>query len=160
VTVPTIHELNELEKVALGVIGAGLAPSSLAHDRSFRLDTLTAISLALARGLDRGALLDGNGDAGDAFQSELAATYDALDRKRILGLGGPNDVLLMPGEAPHSPRDQRQLPNFDQYPTVFDRHLAGRCLDELLKQPDVYRFIMGKYAESSEIWQRVYRQYV
>jgi hypothetical protein len=159
VTVPSIQELNELEKVALGVIGAGLAPSSVAHDRSFRLDTLTAISLALTRGLDRDAFLDVNGDASAAFQSELAGTYDALDRKRILGLGTPNDALLMPGEAPRSPRDQ-QLPNFDQYPTVFDRHLAGRCLDELLKQPDVYRFIMGKYAESSEIWQRVYRQYV
>jgi len=166
VAVLTIHDLSELELVALGVIGAGLAPSSVAHDSSFRLESLTAISLALSRGLPAAALLTSDGSAGSAFQAELAATYHALDAKRILGLGGPpTGVLLEPGDGEVrqqsvSKTPAARLPNFDQYPVVLDRHLAGRCLDELLKHPDVYTFIMGKYADSSEIWQRVYQQYV
>jgi len=179
VTVLTIHDLGELESVALGVIGAGLVPSSVAHDSTFRLDSLTAISLALSRGLPSDAFLSSDGSARPAFQSELAAAYYELDAKRILGLGGPpTNVLLEPGEGeirrydpPKTPAaatpvtssargPAARLPNFDQYPTVLDRHLAGRCLDKLLKHPDVYTFIMGKYADSSEIWQRVYKQYV
>ena len=153
-------DLTELERVTLGVLGAGLAPSSVAHDDSFRLDVLTATSLALLRGLSESAFLAADGTATAAFQRELSDAYYDLDAKRILGLGGPPvDALIMPGAEAERRVDRGPLANFAQHPTVFDRYLAGRCLDELLRNPAVYRYIMGKYAESSEVWQRVYRQY-
>jgi hypothetical protein len=83
-----------------------------------------------------------------------------LEVKKILGMGGPPpEVWLSPGIPAVRAPGQDPIANFDQHPTVFDRHLAGRCLDEILRNEAIYRYIMGKYAESSEIWQRVYRQY-
>lgn len=153
-------DLTELERIALGVLGAGLAPSSVAHDQSLRLDVLTAVSLALLRGLPADAFLNLDGNGTPAFQRELSDAYCDLDEKRILGLGGPPlEPLMMPGAEPVRRPDRRPLANFEQHPTVFDRYLAGRCLDELLRNGEVYQYIMGKYAESSEVWQRVYRQY-
>jgi hypothetical protein len=160
-TVPTLQDLSELERVALGVIGAGLVPSSVAGDASFRLDVLTAVCLALSRGLGPNEFLESDGAATAGFQAELATAYDDLDAKRIIGVGGPQaDAILRPGEPQIRQTKPAQPPNFDQGPTVFDRFLAGRCLDAILKHPDVYRFIMARYADSSEIWQRVYKQYV
>jgi hypothetical protein len=44
-------DLDQLERIALGVLGAGLAPSSVAGDASFRLDVLIGTCLELAKGL-------------------------------------------------------------------------------------------------------------
>jgi hypothetical protein len=44
-------------------------------------------------------------------------------------------------------------------PTVFDRHLSGICMEDLLSHPDreIYRFLMDRYAESGLHWQRLMR---
>jgi hypothetical protein len=132
----------------------------VAHDPSFRLDVLTAVSLALLRDLPESTYLETPERATPDFQRRLSDAYYDLDAKRILGVGGsPVQALIMPGTEPQRSIDRGPLANFEQYPTVFDRYLAGRCLDQLLTNTRVYRYIMGKYAESSEVWQRVYRQY-
>lgn len=154
--------LSELERVTLGVLGAGLAPADLANDPTLRLDYVTAVSLALQRGLSETAYLEpGGGQARRDFQRELTdALYD-LEQKGVLGVGGPPPGLMLDGSVQPPVRPARvEVANFDQPPKVFDRYLAGRCLDELLRQPAVYHFVMGKYADSSEVWQRVYKQYL
>jgi hypothetical protein len=152
-------DLTETERVLLALLGAGLAPSSLAHDASFRLDYLSAVTLALVRGQPENAYLTPAGEAIPEVQRELSeAIYDLTD-KRVLSAGGPSADPLVNLEGQQAPVADRSTPiNFDQHPTVFDRYLAGRCLDELLRNTDVYHFVMAKYADSSEIWQRVARQ--
>jgi hypothetical protein len=161
VTMLNPGDLEELERAALGILGAGLAPSSVAGDPSFRLDVLIATSFALVQGLAPGSYLEPSGGATAAFQRRLTDAFHVLEDKKILGMGGPPpEVRISPGTGAFRAPGQDPIANFDQHPTVFDRHLAGRCLDEILRNGDVYRYVMGKYAESSEIWQRVYRQYM
>lgn len=156
------EDLSELERVLLGVLGAGLAPSSVAGDPTFRIDHLTAVGLALLRGLSRQTFLNPAGPgATDAFQRALTEALHALEDRKILGVGSPPpDMVLTIDNQPAARIPRAEVANFDQQPKVFDRYLAGRCLDELLNHPDVYRFIMDKYGESSEVWQRVYKQYL
>ena len=160
-TIYNPNELGELERVLLGVLGAGLAPSSVAGDPTLRLDYLTAVSLALLRGLPRETYLKPeSAQATEAFQRELTdALYDLEDCK-ILGVNAPPLDMLLGPEAPPAKRSGHEpIANFDRYPKVFDRYLTGRCVDEILKHPAVYRFIMDKYAESSEVYQQHYQDY-
>jgi hypothetical protein len=153
-------DLSELERVLLALLGAGLAPSSVANDPSFRLDVLSATTLALLRGLPGNAYLTSTGEATAELRAELtSAVYDLADR-RVLDVGAPPIDVFPSLESVAAPGYDRSVQiNFDQHPAVFDRFLAGRCLDELLRDAGVYTFVMGKYAESSEVWQRVYRQF-
>jgi hypothetical protein len=154
-------DLSEIEQVLLGVLGAGLAPSSVAGDPSLRLDYLTAVSLALVRGLPREAyLVPGGATATQAFQRELTDALYGLEERKILGVGAPPaDVLLTPEIEQPARSTHEPVANFDYYPKVFDRYLTGRCVDTLLRNPAVYRFIMDKYADSSEIYQKHYQEY-
>jgi hypothetical protein len=156
----TPSDLNEIERTILAILGAGLVPSSVANDRGFRLDYLAAVTLALLRDQADDAYLTADGDATLQLQSEFTgAIYDLADRGVLaLGAAPANPFLNVEGESPAGV-DRTGPVNFDQHPAVFDRYLAGRCLDELLRHPGAYRFIMGKYADSSEAWQRVYKQY-
>lgn len=152
------NDLNELEQILLGVLGAGLVPSNVAGDASFRLDYLCAVSLALIRAEPRETYLDPDGrKATPALQHDLTDALADLEQKRILSSGG-SELLLTPDQPP-SPAPHQQLANFDQHPKIFDRYLAGRCLDALLRNTAVYRFIMDKYADSSEVYQKNYQQY-
>lgn len=157
------EDLDELERVLLGVLGAGLVPSSIAGDPSFRYDSLTAVSFAMWQGLPRETYLEPSATrASEAFQRQLSdAVYD-LEQRRVLVVSGPSPEMLLDldasasGGAVHARREA--MPNFDQEPAIFDRYLAGRCLDEILRNAAVYRFIMDRYADSSEIWQRHYKE--
>ncbi len=50
------------------------------------------------------------------------------------------------------------LVDLDRPPAIFDRYLSHQCLELLMRNKPVYDFVMGKYAESSEIWQRLREQ--
>jgi hypothetical protein len=152
-------DLTDIERAILAIIAAGLAPSSVAGDRTLRLDYLTAVTVATLRGEEEDALLAPDGQASAAVQQEASiALYDLADR-RVISLGSrPVAPLLNVDREPSFAADRNVAVNFDDFPNIFDRYLAGRCLDEVLRNPAAYRFIMGKYADSSEIWQRVYRQ--
>jgi hypothetical protein len=153
-------DLSELERVLLAILGAGLAPAAVANDPSFRLDLLSAETLSRLRGEPASTYLRSQSEVKPDFGVRVSdAIYD-LEEKEVLSAGGPSPSGLIDLSGRQQPLVDRTVPiNFDQHPTVFDRYLAGRCLDELLRHPDVYRFIMDKYADSSEVWQRVYEQY-
>ena len=153
-------DLTELERTVLALLGAGLAPSSVANDAGFRLDYLTAVTLALLRNEPRDAYLAPDGAATPALRRDLSdAMYDLADRQVLAFEAAPaNPLLNIEGGIDAKIADRSRPVSFDQHPTVFDRYLAGRCLDELLRHPDAYRFVMGMYADSSEVWQRVYKQ--
>ncbi len=152
--------LTDLERVILAILGAGLVPSSVANDPGFRIDYLAAVTAALLRDEPEDAYLSQDGAPAPELVRELSDAIYSLGDRRVLALGAApaNPFINLDGAPP--PASDRVIPiNFDQHPAVFDRYLAGRCLDELLRHPKVYRFIMDKYADSSEVWQRVYKQY-
>jgi hypothetical protein len=154
------ENLSPLERAVLAILGAGLAPASVAHDPSFRIDVLAAVILARIESKPDSSYLHAPGEATPEFQARTRdAIYDLTD-KQILSTGGPpiSGFVDLEGQQ-RVLADRGTAIHFDQHPAVFDRYLAGRCLDELLRDPKVYAFIMGKYAESSEVWQRVYEQY-
>jgi len=153
-------QLSDLERVLLTVLAAGLTPSSLAADPSFRLDVLCARTLALLRGEAPEQYLSTESQATPEFQNELtAAIHRLMDRRILAGDGGDGSAAFLALEGEPAPVAAASGPvDFTTFPAVFDRYLAGRCLDELLRNPDVYRYIMDKYADSTEIWQRVARQ--
>jgi hypothetical protein len=153
------QQLSELERVLLTVLAAGLAPSALAGNPSFRLDVLCARTLALLRREPAQTYLASEAEARPDFQRWLSAAVHSLTDRRILVAGGESSSAYVPIEGEPEPVGlSHELVDFNVFPAVFERHLAGRCLDELLRDPEVYRFIMDKYAESTEIWQRAARQ--
>ena len=163
VTTLNPDDLGELERVLLGVLGAGLVPSSIAADPSFRYDYLTAVSFALWQGLPRETYLEPDGTrATEVFQRQLSDAVYELEQRRVLVVSGPSPEVLLDPSAGASggavPARREAMANFDQEPAIFDRYLAGRCLDEILRNTAVYRFIMDKYADSSEIWQQHYKE--
>jgi hypothetical protein len=160
VNAPTTADLTDIQRALLAVLGSGIAPSSVANDERFRLDYLTAVTLALLRGEPRDIYAGENCVATADFQRQLAdAMYDLADR-RVLAVGAAPAMPVLSPDGESSPLADRTAPvSYDQHPTVFDRYLAGRCLDEVLRHPDAYRFLMDMYADSSEVWQRVYKQY-
>ncbi len=157
---PEPDRLSELERVLLTVLAAGLAPNSLAGDPSFRLDVLCARTLALLRHEPGQRYLAPSGnEATPEFQHQLSTAVHRLMDRRILIANDPGATAYLPLDGEPAPAAPAHGPvDFNVFPAVFERHLAGRCLDELLRDPGVYRFIMDKYADSTEIWQRLARQ--
>lgn len=153
-------DLTEIERALLAILGSGLVPSSVANDPGFRLDYLIAVTVALLRNEAEDTYLAGETEATEGFRRELSDAFYDLAERRIIALGAAPANPLFDLESNIPRLAARDTPvNFDQHPTVFERYLAGRCLDEVLRHPAAYRFIMGKYADSSEVWQRVYKQY-
>jgi hypothetical protein len=152
-------DLTDVERATLAILGAGLVTSSMAKDPSFRLDYLTAVTLAALRGEPEGAYLAEDGGATAAIQEQLsAALFDLTDRRILMAGPAPVNPLLNVDGGTAFVADRSAVVNFDDFPAEFDRYLAGRCLDEVLRNPEAYHFIMGKYADSSEVWQRLYKQ--
>jgi hypothetical protein len=152
-------DLTDLERAVLAVLGAGLVTSSIAKDPEFRLDYLTAVTVAALRGEAEGAYLTAEGHPTAAIQEQTAAALFDLTDRRVLSVGPvpANPLLNIDGQTTVVV-DRSISVNFDDFPAVFDRPLVGRCLDEVLRNPAAYRFIMRKYADSSEVWQRLYKQ--
>jgi hypothetical protein len=151
-------DLSDLERAVLAILAAGLVSSAIANDGSFRLDYLTAMTLAALRDEAEDANLTPDGAVSAEFQQQVCSALFNLADRRVLSLGSAPAAPLLTVDGPAAfVADRSVAVNFDEFPSVFDRYLAGRCLDEVLRNPDAYRFVMGKYADSSEIWQRLYK---
>lgn len=156
-TVLRPDDLSPLERTYLGVLDTGMVSSRLAADPSLRLDTVTAICLALRDDQPQHAYLDGDGpEPTAAFIADLTAAVLALDARGILSAGPPPpDMLLSPDLA--RPRPPITL-DFDQHPRIWDRYLAHQCMEALFADPRVYPYLMAKYQDSSDVYARLYTE--
>lgn len=148
-------DLTPLEQTYLGVLAVGLPPHMLVGDPWLRIDYLTAVSQALREGKPANAyLLDEGPEPQPAFVTALKEAISLLEEKDILGTSPP--AVLFTFGMPARPDLTRIDPNTP--PAIFDRYLAQQCMNALLAHPQVYQFLMAKYAESSEHWQRLVQQ--
>jgi hypothetical protein len=153
-----LEDISSLQRVVLGVLALGLPPASLAKDTTLRLDVLAASVTALEEGQAEEHYLDPAGGTVTAeFDAQLTAAVIDLDKKGIISLGAPPgiNVAMMGGIGD---ADGWRRVNFEQSPRIFDKYLAHECLEALLRQPEVHRYLMRKYGESSEVWQRLMRE--
>ena len=150
-------DLSLLERTYLGVLDTGMVPARLAGDPTLRMDYVTAVCLALREGKAENTYLDDDGpEPSAAFLDDLNAAAHALDARGVISAGPPPpDIILSPDLA--HPRPPPRL-DFDQRPRIWDRHLAHACMEELFQDGRVYRFLMGKYQDSGEVWARLYKQ--
>lgn len=153
-------DLTPLARAYLAVVAVGLPSPRLAGDESFRLDYLTAVCAAVVEGRPANDDLDGDGpQPRAAFLDELRATIAGLDAKGIIIAGAGDGHLattpFLGVEMGGLTSAQVAKLDLNQAPKVLDSFLSYRALDEMLANADVYPFIMGKYSESSEIWQRL-----
>lgn len=154
-------DLSPLEQTFLAVVAAGLVPSGLAGgDPTFRLDHVTAVCQALREGREPAAYLAPDGTAADpAFQQALREAAVELERKGVIGFGGPPAAVVpLAGADQEPPRRDPAAVDFNQAPKVFDRFLSHECLDALMREKPAYHYLMERYAQSSEIWQQLARQ--
>jgi hypothetical protein len=121
---------------------------------------VTGRILALLHGETDQRYLGSGGQATPQFQAELTAAIHGLTDRHILMAGGAGATAFVGLDGlDGAPATPAAAPiDFDSFPALADRYLAGRCLDDLLRNSAAYRYIMDKYAESSEIWQRSARQ--
>lgn len=149
-----LSDLTPYERTYLGVVAIGLPPHTLVGDPWLRLDYLTAVSQALREGKPATAYLLGEGpEPQPDFLTVVKGAVWSLEEKGVIGTTPPVVLFAFDVSRPGPPDFTKIDPNIP--PIVFDRYLAHRCLDELLANPAVYQFLMGKYAESSEHWQRL-----
>lgn len=150
-------DLSLLERTYLGVLDTGMVSSKLAGDPSLRMDSVTAVCLALREEKPPGAYLVGDGpEPSAAFLDDLNAAAHSLDARGVISAGPPPpDLILSPELA--RPKAPMRL-DFDQHPRIWDRYLAHECLEELFSDPRVYGFLMGKYQDSAEVWAKLYQQ--
>lgn len=150
-------DLTDLERLYLAVVAVGLVPSKLAGDPQFRVDYITAVCWALSRDEAAESYLNGSGpDCSPEFARDLAGAMRALEEKGVIRIGAPPPGmgLLILDEPTRFATDWSSV-DLDTMPQVVDRFLAHECLDALLNHHAVYSFIMDKYAESSEVWQKL-----
>ena len=150
-------DLSLLERTYLGVLDTGMVSARLAGDPALRMDSVTAVCLALREGkAPETYLVDGGPEPAPAFLDDLAAAAHALDAKGVISIGAPPpDMILSPDLARPTPPARL---DFDQHPRIWDRYLAHTCMEELFQDSRVYPFLMGKYQDSSEVWSRLYRE--
>ena len=152
-----LADLASLEQTYLGVAAVGLPPHALVGDPWLRLDYLTAVSHALVEAKSADTYLMGEGpEPKPEFLTALKEAVWALEEKSIIGTSPP--VVLFSFDAPKPGKPDLSTIDPNTPPAIFDRYLAHQCMNALLAQPEVYQFLMGKYAESSEQWQRLTEQ--
>jgi hypothetical protein len=153
----TVADLSDVEQTYLGVLALGMVSAEIAHDTRFRMEHVCAVTHALRRGEPENSYSGpGENEASDAFRDALRQALIRLDIKRVIGIGPPQDLLIL---KPSIPTEQGYgVVDVNRHPPIFDRYLAQRCMDELLNLPAVYRYLMALYAESSEIWGARYAQ--
>ena len=150
-------DLSLIERTYLGVLDTGMVPSRLAGDPTLRLDSVTAVCLALREAKPGSAYLEGDGpEPSAAFLQDLTAAVVALDDKGVLSVGMPPPELVLSAETPR-PRPAGPL-DFDQRPRIWQRYLAHECMEELFSDSRVYPFLMGKYQDSGDVWSRLYKE--
>ena len=151
-------DLSPIQRTYLGVLAVGLVPADLAHDSRFRMEYITAVAHALVQGLPRDALVGPEEHtASPEFRAALRRAIIDLDQKGVVGIGPPQDLAIM-RPAVQDPAALYGAVDLNRHPPVFDRYLSQRCMDTLLDQPDVYRYLMDLYADSGDVWHELYKQ--
>ena len=147
------EDLDLLETTLLGVLSIGLPPSKSAGSDTFRVDHVTAVIAGMREAADRAAYLEGDGPrVTPEFRTRLRGTIAALETKGLVvapaagmpaAAGGFEEGLLLDMVEP------------DEHPALLDRYLSQLCMEVLFNIPDVYPFLMERYAASGEVWRRL-----
>ncbi len=153
----TVADLTPVECTYLGVLSLGLVSADQAHDDRFRMERVCAVTHALLQGEPETTLLVAAESATPAFRDELRAAMVDLDQKGVIGIGPPQDLVIL-RPAAERPGDGYGSVDINRHPPIFDRYLAQRCMDELLANPAVHQFLIALYAESGEVWHTLYQQ--
>jgi hypothetical protein len=147
------EDLDLLERTLLGVLSIGLPPSKSAGSDTFRVDHVTAVIAGTQEAGDRNAyLLDDGVRVAPEFRARLRATIQGLEGKGLVHMpvagmpaaaGGFEEGLIL------------DLVDPDEQPAVLDRYLSQLCMEVLFNIPEVYPFLMERYAASGEVWRRL-----
>jgi hypothetical protein len=157
-TVLTTADLNPLQRTYLGVLALGLVTADQARDPRFRMEYICARCQTIVEGRPASAYADGaEHRAVEPFRSALREAMIDLDRKGVIGLGPPQDLVVL---TPSLESREAVYANVDvnHHPPIFDRYLAQRCMDELLALPEAHAYLMALYADSSDVWHEVYQR--
>ncbi|HEY7295342.1 MAG TPA: hypothetical protein VH916_09875 [Dehalococcoidia bacterium] len=152
------EDLSSLQRTYLGVLALGLVSADQARDPRFRMDYICARCQAMTEHLPPERFAGATEfSASEPFRADLREAMIDLDRKGIIGLGPPQDlVVLRPSlesrEAVYATVD------VNRHPPIFDRYLAQRCMDMLLSLPEAHTYLMALYADSGEVWQGLYQR--
>ncbi len=155
------NDLSAVQRTYLGVLSLGLVSADQAKDNRFRIEYVSAGAHALFNGLQRDAYLepDSGGDcaAGAPFRGELRAAIIDLDRKGVIGVGPPQDLMILKPSAPDPDAIYGEV-DLNRHPPIFDRFLAQRCMDALLENGAAHAYLMELYAASGDVWHVLYKQ--
>ncbi len=146
-------DLMPLEQVILGVLSLGLPPSRAAGDDRFRVDYVCAVTHGLRTAGHARAFLDPAGErATREFREQLENAVRSLAEKGLVAHQPPGLPAAPGGFEPGLAVD---VVDPDIHPTVLDRYLGQQCMELLLRHPDVYPFLMERYAKAGEVWRRI-----
>ena len=157
-TVLTTADLTALQRTYLGVLALGLVSADQAHDPRFRMEYVCARCQAIVEDRPASAYADDAGHrAAEPFRAALREAMIDLDRKGVIGLGPPQDLVVL---TPSLEAREAVYANVDinRHPPIFDRYLAQCCMDELLGLPAAHAYLMALYADSSDVWHEVYQR--
>jgi DNA-binding FadR family transcriptional regulator len=101
--------------------------------------------------------VDSEHRAVEPFRATLREAMIDLDRKGVIGLGPPQDLVVL-RPSPESREAAYASVDLNRHPPIFDRYLAQRCMDELLALPEAHAYLMALYADSSDVWHEVYQR--
>ena len=147
------EDLDDLERALLAVLCVGLPPSRAAGDDRFRVDHVTAVVEGLYTANDASRNLREDGvRASQEFRDRLRETIEELGRKGIV----TQQASGMPAAAGgYEAGLAIDLVDPDEHPVVLDRYLAQQCMEVLFNVPQVYPYLMDRYAKSGEVWRRL-----
>lgn len=146
-------DLTDLEVNLLGVLSVGLPPSKAAGSDTFRVDHVTAVISGLREAGDRELyLLPGGVKVAPAFRERLAAAIKDLEAKELVRMQEAGMPAAVGGFEEGL---QIDMVDPDQHPALTDRYLSQLCMEVLFNVPQVYPFLMERYAASGEVWRRL-----
>lgn len=147
------EDLTPLEQVLLGVLSLGLPPSRAAGDPRFRVDYVCAVTHGLRETGQPHVFLEADGArVTRSFREELDGAVASLLAKGLVA-HQPSGMPTAPGGF--EPGLAVDVVDPDVHPTVLDRYLGQQCMETLLRHPDVYPFLIERYARAGEVWRRI-----
>lgn len=157
-TVLTPADLSSPQRTYLGVLALGLVSADQARDPRFRIEYICARCQAIVAGQTASAYAnDADHRAVEPFRTELREAVIDLDRKGVIGLGPPQDLVVL-RPSPESREAAYAKLDLSYHPPIFDRYLAQRCMDELLSLPEAHTYLMALYADSGDVWHEIYQR--
>ncbi|HZQ35746.1 MAG TPA: hypothetical protein VFD32_07425 [Dehalococcoidia bacterium] len=157
-TVLSPADLSSLQRTYLGVLALGLVSADQARDPRFRIEYICARCQAMVERRPADDFADAaEHRATEPFRAELREAIIDLDRKGVIGLGPPQDLVVL-RPSPESREAAYARLDLNYHPPIFDRYLAQRCMDELLSLPEAHTYLMALYADSGDVWHEIYQR--